>query len=130
MNKQLLFLSGPLLFLISLLFISSSELYTTADFVGSEACKNCHPEKYNDWVASGHPYKFTVIENDEAPVYPLEAVNYMMKYLRNIMHLAVHVRNNRLLNITVRQLLLKMLILLQEIMTRSSYTTGLMTYMT
>ncbi len=34
-------------------------------FIGSESCKTCHAEKYTDWVASGHPYKFTVIEDGE-----------------------------------------------------------------
>ncbi len=26
-------------------------------YVGSEKCKMCHPDKYDDWKTSGHPYK-------------------------------------------------------------------------
>ena len=26
-------------------------------FEGSEFCKDCHENNYNDWKASGHPYK-------------------------------------------------------------------------
>lgn len=29
----------------------------TSTYVGSEKCKTCHIEKYNDWKTSGHPYK-------------------------------------------------------------------------
>ncbi len=34
------------------------------EFVGSENCMTCHSEKYNDWIGSGHPYKFGFISSD------------------------------------------------------------------
>ena len=39
------------------------------DFVGSEACKDCHPENYRDWSASGHPYK--LMKGEEARFRPI-----------------------------------------------------------
>ncbi len=53
-------------------------------FVGSDACKGCHSDKYNDWVESGHPYKFTIIENGEAPTYPPEAINFQSQYMDSL----------------------------------------------
>ena len=53
----------------------------TQNWVGSEACQACHSEKYNTWIASGHPYKFTVIENGKPPVYPPEAINFQSQWI-------------------------------------------------
>ena len=39
---------------------------TDAQFAGSTTCMGCHEAKYNEWVASGHPYKLTKI-NGVAP---------------------------------------------------------------
>jgi hypothetical protein len=86
--------------LISMLTFSMVFLFTFCDneeippnpgleFIGSESCQTCHTEKYNDWVASGHPYKFSVIENGQAPDYPAEAVNFQsgwMTYLGDGSH--------------------------------------------
>jgi len=36
----------------------------SSTYVGSEKCKTCHLEKYNDWKTSGHPYK--LLTPDEA----------------------------------------------------------------
>jgi len=55
-----------------------------ATFVGSDACQSCHSVNYNDWVASGHPYKFTIIENGEAPTYPPEAINFQDQYMDSL----------------------------------------------
>ncbi|NOY94802.1 MAG: hypothetical protein GXO81_00205, partial [Chlorobi bacterium] len=78
MKNTLLFLTGLLL----LLFV---DLQTQAQtFVGSEECRICHYEKYNDWVASGHPYKFSVTPGDVGPVYPVEAVNFQSTWLDNL----------------------------------------------
>lgn len=44
-----------LLLLVSVLGLSTQVM--AADYVGSDACFSCHPDKYNDWKASGHPYK-------------------------------------------------------------------------
>jgi len=53
-------------------------------FVGSESCKTCHGDHYTDWVASGHPYKFTVIEDGKEPVYPAEAKNFQSQWMSNL----------------------------------------------
>jgi len=55
-----------------------------AVFVGSDACMTCHSDKYEDWVASGHPYKFSVIENGTEPMYPAEAVNFQDTWMANL----------------------------------------------
>ena len=48
-------------------------------YVGSAACQACHGiadvtqagyNIYESWYNSGHPYKFNVVENDQAPTYP------------------------------------------------------------
>lgn len=57
---------------------------TEKEFIGSQSCKSCHQEKYNDWVASGHPYKFSIVENGQGPVYPAEAVNFQDNWLANL----------------------------------------------
>jgi len=90
MKKVLLFVSPVLLIALLITFISSDFLMVpggknvTATFVGSEACSGCHATKYNDWVDSGHPYKFTVIENGQPPVYPPEAINFQDTYMDNL----------------------------------------------
>ncbi|MCD4683427.1 MAG: T9SS type A sorting domain-containing protein [Bacteroidales bacterium] len=78
MKKLLLFLFS------TTILLSGSGLLTAQDWVGSEACQQCHSEKYNFWVASGHPYKFTVIENGQPPVYPPEAFNYQVSWMTNL----------------------------------------------
>jgi len=55
-----------------------------AVFIGSEACMTCHSEKYEDWISSGHPYKFTIIENGAEPIYPAEAVNFQDTWMTNL----------------------------------------------
>ncbi|MCK4853438.1 MAG: T9SS type A sorting domain-containing protein [Bacteroidales bacterium] len=84
MKKNLLFFTGPLLLLVSLLLISSSELYTEADYVGSAACAGCHFDKHESWAASGHPYKFSVTPANEGPVYPVEAVNFQSQWMDSL----------------------------------------------
>ncbi len=70
MDKKL-----QLLIVFTLLF-TCSNFVQAQTFVGSEACQLCHTEKYNDWVVSGHPYKFNVIENNQPPFYPPESINF------------------------------------------------------
>ena len=91
MKKTLLLLVSPVLLIgLFLTFTSSGFLMipggenVTATFVGSEACSGCHSSKYNDWVVSGHPYKFTIIENGQPPVYPPEAINFQDQYMENL----------------------------------------------
>ena len=35
-----------------------------ATYAGADECETCHPEIYNDWITSGHPYK--IMTPDEA----------------------------------------------------------------
>jgi hypothetical protein len=67
-----------------LFFLGSYNIVLAQTFVGSESCSGCHPDKYGDWVASGHPYKFTVIENGQAPVYPVESINFQSQWMENL----------------------------------------------
>lgn len=53
-------------------------------FIGSNSCEECHTDKYNDWKASGHPFKFNVVENGVAPEYPVEAFNYIDSWMTNL----------------------------------------------
>ena len=83
MKKQLLLIIGLVLFLGSYTFVQAQT------FVGSNACSGCHPNQFNNWVESGHPYKFTIIQNGQPPVYPPEAVNFQtswMEYLGDGSH--------------------------------------------
>lgn len=38
----------------------------TSTYVGSEKCKTCHIDKYNDWKTAGHPYKLLTPEEAKA----------------------------------------------------------------
>ena len=53
-------------------------------FVGSDACMSCHSDKHNMWVNSGHPYKFTIIEDGVPPTYPDEAINFQDTWMENL----------------------------------------------
>ena len=66
----------PLLLACLLLTVVLAQTGLARDFVGSEACKTCHSDKYNSWKDSGHPYKFSIVQNNEAPTYPDFAVNF------------------------------------------------------
>jgi len=70
-----------LLFLTAFMIMGSLTLLNAQTFVGSDACQMCHPNQYPDWVESGHPYKFTIIENGVPPWYPPEAVNYQSTWM-------------------------------------------------
>ncbi|MEN8203692.1 MAG: hypothetical protein ABFS28_13935, partial [Bacteroidota bacterium] len=94
MKKFLLFFAAPALLAGALFLLNSNsfspisvlepDVVEEATFVGSDACKTCHSEKYNDWIASGHPYKFTVIENGQPPVFPAEAINFQDQYMDSL----------------------------------------------
>ena len=47
--------------ILSIFLLSAIVLSQT--YVGSDACSTCHSTKYSSWKDSGHPYKFSVIEN-------------------------------------------------------------------
>lgn len=44
--------------------------FTPPEFVGSEACAECHQEIYDTFVRSGHPWKLNQVVDGEPPDYP------------------------------------------------------------
>ncbi|GBE01163.1 hypothetical protein BMS3Bbin06_00362 [bacterium BMS3Bbin06] len=52
--KRLIVLGFVVMFTIALTGYS-----VAAEYVGSSACFKCHPDEYNDFVVSGHPYKLS-----------------------------------------------------------------------
>ncbi len=55
-----------LLLIITAAFLFSSSAFAQ-EYVGSENCVTCHSGMYNDWIDSGHPYKFNVVPGDSFP---------------------------------------------------------------
>lgn len=96
MKSQSIFSKKSLIRLSSLLFLPILVLYLFSscnkeeepvgdpEFIGSENCKSCHSAKFNDWEASGHPYKFTIVENGVEPSYPAEAVNFQSQWMSEL----------------------------------------------
>lgn len=78
MKKYLLYLCGLLL------CWGGSTLLQAQAYVGSESCSGCHPIEFNQWVDSGHPYKFTLIVDDQPPVYPPEAINFQSQWMDSL----------------------------------------------
>lgn len=71
MNKFFtLLLVLPVMFMWSCEDTSDDEELPELAHVGSAACGDCHTDIYADFMDSGHPYKFNVITNAEAPTYP------------------------------------------------------------
>ncbi|MBM4161769.1 MAG: T9SS type A sorting domain-containing protein [Ignavibacteria bacterium] len=72
--------------IVVLLFAASSTAIAQ-EFAGSESCKNCHSAAYNNWKASGHPYKIQKLQASTGPIYPVlkaqktvgSQVNYELK---------------------------------------------------
>ncbi len=44
---------------------------TAADYVGSDQCFECHKEQFNDWQASGHPWKLRKVDKARYSKLPL-----------------------------------------------------------
>ncbi len=44
--------------------------FTPPEFVGSEACAECHQETYDTFIRSGHPWKLTAVVDGQPPDYP------------------------------------------------------------
>ncbi len=42
-----------------------------AEYAGSESCFKCHPDQFNDWKVSGHPYKIQKAEIAKTWMLPL-----------------------------------------------------------
>ena len=86
MKRFLLFFAAPTLLFGAIFLLNSSsfspipmvksDAALEATYVGSEACAPCHQGKYDTWIVSGHPYKFTVVEGGVPPTYPPEAKNF------------------------------------------------------
>ncbi len=60
-------LMGILIFAVSVLAIP----VTAADYVGSEQCFECHKDQFNDWQASGHPWKLRKADKAQYSKLPL-----------------------------------------------------------
>lgn len=78
MRKFLLLIS-----IVLFTWLTGSSLYAQ-EWVGSDACQECHVVKYNDWIESGHPYKFSVIENNTPPTYPEFVANFQDTWIENL----------------------------------------------
>jgi hypothetical protein len=48
--------------------------FMPAEFIGSEACAECHQDIYDVFVRSGHPWKLNKVENGEPPDFPFSEV--------------------------------------------------------
>jgi len=78
MRKNLLSL------IVTLFALGSFTLMQAQTYVGSDACKECHPDNFTEWKASGHPYKFNVIENNQPPVYPDFVTNFEDQWMDSL----------------------------------------------
>ena len=78
MNKKLH------IFIVFTLLLSSGIYLQAQTFVGSDKCSLCHSDKYNDWVVSGHPYKFNVIVDNQPPVYPEFVTNFQDQWMDSL----------------------------------------------
>jgi len=45
-----------------------------AEYVGSETCKTCHEDIYNEFILSGHAWKLNPVVNGQPPDYPFTEV--------------------------------------------------------
>ena len=48
--------------------------YEPAQFVGSDACAECHEETYENFMESGHPYLLNAVVDGQPPEYPFSEV--------------------------------------------------------
>ncbi len=54
------------------------------EYVGSQQCGTCHPDKLADWSNSGHPYKFNPVVEGVAPVYPNFVTNFEADWMTGL----------------------------------------------
>ncbi len=45
-----------------------------ANYVGSEACQECHEDQYASWIKTGHPWKLNKVVDGQPPDYPFSEV--------------------------------------------------------
>ena len=70
MNKFFtLLLVLPVMFMWSCEDTKDDEELPDLAHVGSAACGDCHTDIYADFIDSGHPYKFNIVDG-AAPTYP------------------------------------------------------------
>ncbi|MDP2277672.1 MAG: cytochrome c3 family protein [Nitrospirota bacterium] len=61
-----------ILFLVCSVFVLWTFGYSdAAEYAGSESCFKCHPDQYNDFKVSGHPYKIQKAEDAKKWALPL-----------------------------------------------------------
>ena len=48
--------------------------YVPPEFIGSEACAECHQETYDVFMRSGHPYKLNRVVDGQPPDYPFTEI--------------------------------------------------------
>ena len=60
----------PLLIGIIILGGLMATTVVAQDYVGSQRCATCHSGAFNDWKASGHPYKVQKLMDGQGPVFP------------------------------------------------------------
>ncbi len=54
--------------------VQGQEAAFGADYVGREACSECHSEIYETFMKSGHPFKLNKVVDGQPPVYPFTEV--------------------------------------------------------
>lgn len=60
--------SIPVIVLVAAFFVPQ-KAYAIQDYIGAQACKECHEDKYNAWRASSHPY--SLMTGESARSHPL-----------------------------------------------------------
>nr|MBF0222494.1 hypothetical protein [Desulfobulbaceae bacterium] len=50
---------------------AAADFASAASYVGSEQCFSCHKDQFNDWQASGHPWKLRKMEKARSSGLPL-----------------------------------------------------------
>jgi hypothetical protein len=64
--KKTMILCGAMI-----LAMAAGTTATAADYVGAEKCFSCHRDQFNDWQASGHPWKLRKMEKARYAKLPL-----------------------------------------------------------
>ncbi|MBT6616014.1 MAG: hypothetical protein HOB38_28220 [Deltaproteobacteria bacterium] len=52
---------------LAMFFLIPATMAEEKWYVGSEKCADCHMDNFNDWQASGHPYKLRRAEKVRYP---------------------------------------------------------------
>ncbi len=59
----------PIVLAVALVALPAGAM--AAEYAGSETCFKCHPDNYNDWKTSGHPYKLRPASEAKYAALPL-----------------------------------------------------------